>query len=198
MDRSGNNYTAACVLLAAGSGTRFGGGKLLATFKGKPLFERAMDALPGDAFVRTIVVSGDADILAEALRRGFLPVRNDAPEEGVSLSIRLGLRAAGPCSAVLFLVGDQPLLTAGSVRHILAAGRLYPDKIVVPQRPDGQSGNPCLFPAAFFPELLSLEGDCGGRRVILAHPEAVFPVSVPEEELFDTDTRDELRRLERA
>ena len=136
--------------------------------------------------------------LAECLRRGFLAVRNDAPEEGVSRSIRLGLRAAEPCSAVLFLVGDQPLLTAGSVRRILAAGRENPDKIIVPQRPDGQSGNPCLFPAAFFPELLSLEGDRGGRRVIRAHPEAVFPVSVPEEELADTDTKEELRRLAKA
>ena len=198
MDIPERKTAVACVLLAAGSGTRFGGGKLLAEFDGKPLFERAMDALPDGAFVRTAVVSGDGDILAESLRRGFLAVRNDAPEEGVSRSIRLGLHAAEPCSAVLFLVGDQPLLTAGSVRRILAAGRENPDKIIVPQRPDGQSGNPCLFPAAFFPELLSLEGDRGGRRVIRAHPEAVFPVSVPEEELADTDTKEELRRLAKA
>ena len=135
MDIPERKTAVACVLLAAGSGTRFGGGKLLAEFDGKPLFERAMDALPDGAFVGTAVVSGDGDILAESLRRGFLAVRNDAPEEGVSRSIRLGLRAAEPCSAVLFLVGDQPLLTAGSVRRILAAGRENPDKIIVPQRP---------------------------------------------------------------
>ena len=35
----------------------------------------------------------------------------------------------------------------------------------------------------------------GGKRVIRAHPEAVLTVPLPEEELFDTDTKEELSRL---
>ena len=196
MDNSG--WSAACVLLAAGAGERFGGGKLLAEFDGAALYARAMDALPAEMFVRTAVVSGSEEILAESTRRGFLPVRNDAPEEGVSRSIALGLDAAEPCSAALFLVGDQPLLTKASVRRILEAGRENPDKIIAPQRPDGRLGNPCLFPAAFFAELRALRGDCGGKQVIRAHPEAVFTVTLPEAELFDTDTKEELQRLKKV
>ena len=195
MDTVMDKRTVSCVLLAAGAGSRFGGGKLLAEFDGKRLFERAMNALPTERFVRVAVVSGCEDILAESERRGFLAVRNDAPEQGVSLSIRLGLESAKPCSAVLFLVGDQPLLTKESVRRILEAGAARPEKIIVPEAPDGRLGNPCLFPAAFFPELSALEGDRGGKRVIRAHPEAVLTVPLPEEELFDTDTKEELSRL---
>ena len=55
--------------------------------------------------------------------------------------------------------------------------------------------NPCLFPAAYFPELAALEGDRGGKRVIRAHPEAVLTVPLPEKELFDTDTKEDLSRL---
>ena len=195
MDTVMDKRTVSCVLLAAGAGSRFGGGKLLAEFAGKRLFERAMNALPTERFVRVAVVSGCEDILAESERRGFLAVRNDAPEQGVSLSIRLGLESAKPCSAVLFLVGDQPLLTKESVRRILEAGAARPEKIIAPEAPDGRLGNPCLFPAAFFPELSALEGDRGGKRVIRAHPEAVLTVPLPEEELFDTDTKEDLSRL---
>lgn len=198
MDTVMDKRTVSCVLLAAGAGSRFGGGKLLAEFDGKRLFERAMNALPTERFVRVAVVSGCEDILAESERRGFLAVRNDAPEQGISLSIRLGLESAKPCSAVLFLVGDQPLLTKESVRRILEAGAARPEKIIVPEAPDGRLGNPCLFPAAFFPELSALEGDRGGKRVIRAHPEVLFTVPLPEEELFDTDTKEELQRLKKA
>ena len=135
MDTAMDNRTVSCVLLAAGAGSRFGGGKLLAEFDGKRLFERAMNALPEELFARVAVVSGCEDILAESERRGFLAVRNDAPEKGVSLSIRLGLNAAKPCSAVLFLVGDQPLLRKESVRRILEAGAAHPEKIVAPEAP---------------------------------------------------------------
>ena len=96
---------------------------------------------------------------------------------------------------MLFLVCDQPRLRQASVRRILEAGAAHPEKIVAPQGADGRLGNPCLFPAAFFPELAALEGDCGGKRVIRAHPEALFTVPLPEEELFDTDTKEELSRL---
>ena len=198
MDTAMDNRTVSCVLLAAGAGSRFGGGKLLAEFDGKRLFERAMNALPEELFARVAVVSGCEDILAESERRGFLAVRNDAPEKGVSLSIRLGLNVAKPCSAVLFLVGDQPLLRKESVRRILEAGAAHPEKIIAPEAPDGRLGNPCLFPAAIFPELSALEGDRGGKRVIRAHPEALFTVPLPEEELFDTDTKEELQRLKKA
>jgi len=186
MDNKMDMRAVACVLLAAGAGSRFGGGKLLAEFGGERLFERAMNVLPKELFSRVAVVSGCEDILA---------VRNSAPEKGVSLSIRLGLEAAKPCSAVLFLVCDQPLLRKESVLRILEAGAAHPERIIAPEGPDGRLGNPCLFPAAYFPELAALEGDRGGKRVIRAHPEAVLTVPLPEEELFDTDTKEDLSRL---
>ena len=181
MDNKMDMRAVACVLLAAGAGSRFGGGKLLAEFGGERLFERAMNVLPKELFSRVAVVSGCEDILAESKRRGFLAVRNSAPEKGVSLSVRL--------------VCDQPLLRKESVLRILEAGAAHPERIIAPEGADGRLGNPCLFPAAYFPELAALEGDRGGKRVIRAHPEAVLTVPLPEEELFDTDTKEELSRL---
>lgn len=186
-----------CVVLAAGLGTRFGGGKLLAEFGGRPLYSLALDAVPAELAARTAVVSGDGRILAEARRRGFLPVTNDAPEEGLSRSVRLGTETLSGCGAALFLVADQPLLRRETCERILRAGREHPGYIVSPVRADGRPGNPCLFPADFFAELRALRGDRGGRSVIAAHPDRLFTVPAGERELTDVDSRAELERLER-
>ena len=195
-ERKGRKSRTGCVVMAAGSGVRFGGGKLLARFRGESLYRRTLELLPGQALDAVAVVSGEPEILAAAEALGFLPVRNDRPEEGVSRTIRLGLEALGDCGAALFMVADQPLLTRETVARILSLGAEHPDRIVAPERPDGQLGNPCLFPAVFFPELRALEGDRGGRRVISAHPEALYAVPVPAEELTDTDRPEDLERLE--
>ena len=57
-------------------------------------------------------------------------------------------------------------------------------------------GNPCLFPARFFPELMALEGDRGGSGVIRRHPEALLLLETAERELQDIDTPQALKDLE--
>ena len=190
------NFSAfGCIILAAGLGKRFGGGKLLAEFDGKPLYLRAMAAVPEEAKEAAAVVSGDGQILAAAAEFGFIPVENLRPEDGISRSIRLGLEALGECAGALFLVGDQPLLRRETVQALLDTARAHPGSIIVPVRSDGRGGNPCFFPARFFPELMALTGDTGGRRVIAAHPEAVIHVPVRDTELTDTDSPAALEEL---
>ena len=75
------------VLMAAGAGTRFGGGKLTAEFRGAPLYRRALSAVPAGVFEAVAVVSAIAQLLEEAKAQGFLPVVNDRPEDGVSRTI---------------------------------------------------------------------------------------------------------------
>ena len=59
----------------------------------------------------------------------------------------------------------------------------------------GVRGNPCVFPARFFPELLALEGDRGGSAVIKSHPDALRLFEAPARELLDVDTPEALRAL---
>ena len=58
-----------------------------------------------------------------------------------------------------------------------------------------RQGNPCIFPAALYSELLALTGDRGGKQIIHRHPELVVEVPVPEEELSDVDTLADLKSL---
>ena len=113
---------------------------------------------------------------------------------GISHTIRLGLEAVGKCDAVLFQVSDQPLLRRETVAAQVAFFRRHPDKLVGLSH-GGVRGNPCIFPARFFPELLALREDRGGSSVIRRHEEDLLLFEAPACELEDVDTPHALRAL---
>ena len=194
-----SEFTAApigCLIMAAGNASRFGENKLTASFAGKSLFSLALAAIPADTFARVTVVSQYPALLQEAEQAGFHAIRNDRPDDGISRTIRLGTEAMRECDAILYMVADQPLLTRTTVSHIVEAWRKN-TAMIVGAGHGGVRGNPNIFPARFFPELLQLTGDCGGSRIIRRHEDQFLLVETPPEELYDCDTPEALRALER-
>ncbi len=188
--------TVGCVVLAAGSGERFGGNKLTAELGGKTLIRRALEAVPTDRIGRVAVVTRFPEIRALAESFGFQCVWNDRPAWGQSHSIRLGTEALRPaCGAIVYMVADQPLLRRESVAALVDLFLADPTKIVAAAH-NGVRGNPCVFPAAFFPELCALTGDTGGGAVIRRHPEALVLLETDARELVDADTPETLRSLD--
>ncbi len=125
----------------------------------------------------------------------FSAIRNEHPDWGISHTIRLGLEALEDCGGALFMVSDQPMLRRESVAGTVELFRAHPDKLVGAGH-DGVRGNPCIFPAAYFPELLALREDRGGSSVIRRHEEDLLLYEVPAWELEDADTRQALRAME--
>lgn len=183
-----------CVVMAAGNARRFGENKLAAGVGGRSLILRALEAVPGEEFEQVAVVTQYPEILELAKRFRFSAVRNEHPDWGISHTIRLGLEALGDCRGAMFLVSDQPLLRRESVKALLELWRSRPENIAALAH-GGVRGNPCIFPARFFPELLSLTEDHGGNAVIRRHEEDLVLLEVPEEELTDVDTPEALERL---
>ena len=181
--------------MAAGNAERFGENKLLcAAWDGRSLIEHALDAIPRECFARVLVVTQYPEITALAKERGFETLQNEHPGRGQSGTIHLGTRALSDCGAICFMVADQPLLRRETLacevdffsshrEHIVALGH------------NGVRGNPCLFPARFFPELLALEGDVGGGAVIRKHLDELLLFPADERELRDADTKDALAAL---
>ena len=176
-----------CVVLAAGNAQRFGTNKLTAQFQGRSLIRRALEAVPPDTFSRVVVVTQYPEVqkLAEAF--GFAVLENTQPERGISHTVSLGLSALTDCDGVLFSVSDQPLLRRETVAALVQLWRQHPDCIAALGHGETR-GNPCLFPAEFFPELLSLEGDRGGNQVIRRHAERLVLLETNPRELYDVDT----------
>ena len=183
-----------CLVMAAGNARRFGENKLTCTLEGRTLIERTLEAVPREEFVAVCVVSQYEDIEELAGRYRFAAIHNAHPDWGISHTIRLGTEAMQDCDGILYLVSDQPLLRRDSVLRVVEAWKKQPEKIAGASHA-GRCGNPNLFPARFFPELLALEGDCGGNLVIKRHPDAYLPVEVSAQELLDCDTPQELEHL---
>ena len=185
-----------CVVMAAGSASRFGRNKLAAEVDGKTLLRRALEAVPLNRFSRVAVVTQYPEAAALAREFAFTPVENTHPDWGISHTISLGLDALGDCDAALFLVSDQPLLEQASVVELVDFYCLHPSHIAALGH-GGVRGNPCLFPARFFPELRALREDHGGSAVIRRHEDALLLYEVPARQLTDVDTRQALDRLTR-
>lgn len=183
-----------CVVMAAGNARRFGENKLAAGIGGRSLILRALEAVPREEFEQVAVVTQYPEILELAEGFRFAPVRNPHPDWGVSHTIRLGLEALGGLDGAMFLVSDQPLLRRESVRALAELWKSRPERIAALAH-GGVRGNPCVFPARFFPELLSLTEDRGGSAVIRRHEEDLVLLEVPERELTDVDTPEALAEL---
>lgn len=186
-----------CLLMAAGNASRFQSNKLLAEFRGKPLVLWALERIDPARFSQVTVVTQYPEICTMAEEFGFPWLKNDHPDWGAAYTIRLGTEAMAQCDAILYLVADQPLLDAAAIAKILETWQENPDQIVAPAH-DGRTGNPCIFPREFFPELCQLQGDVGGKRVIKAHLDRLLTVEVAPDALFDCDTPEALAELRRA
>ena len=185
-----------CVVMAAGNARRFGENKLAARLKGRSLISRALDAVPAEQLHAVVVVSQYPQVMDLAGTFHFAALYNPHPDWGISHTIALGLTALRDCDGVLFLVSDQPLLRRESVAKLVTLWRSQPDKIAALGH-GGVRGNPCLFPARFFPELMALTEDHGGSSVIRRHQVDLALLEVDARELYDVDTVHALEELTR-
>lgn len=177
------------ILLAAGFSRRFGGNKLLANWEHKPLYLHTLLAL--DQLVRErndcrlTVVTQYREIEERARNLGAQVYWNHHSEEGISSSLRLGLESAPEAEYYLCCVADQPQLTAQLVNAFLdaffASGQ---DLGCVAHK--GVPGNPVIFHRRYREELMALQGDVGGKKVLARHPESQFLWEGPG--LSDLDT----------
>lgn len=180
--------------MAAGNARRFGENKLAAALRGRNLILRALEAVPTEQFEKVVVVTQYPEIMRLAGEFHFATVHNPHPEYGISHTIELGLTGLRDCDGVLFQVADQPLLRRESVAALAQLWQAHPDQIVALGH-GGVRGNPCVFPARFYPELLELTEDHGGNSVIRRHEADLRLYEVPAEELGDVDTAEALEAL---
>jgi len=188
------NVTA--IILAAGLSRRMNGDKLHLKLNGIELIDTVLSTVVSVDFNEKIVVANDPAIIAKAKLLKLIPVTNIEAPIGQSTSIIKGVLASGTdTSGYLFIMGDQPLLSKDTIELILKAFKESPTSIILPMYGE-KPGSPVLFPSTFKNELLSLEGDFGGKVVMKKHPELIKRVTIPfHHELFDVDTKEDYEAI---
>lgn len=194
MDPHGGAFMIAGILLAAGMSTRMGRNKLLIDVEGRPMVACAADAALAAGLDPVVVVTGhDAGNVRAALAgRSVVCVHNPDYVTGMLGSLKAGITALpGEANGAVVCLGDMPDVTAAHIACLLAAfdGER---RICVPVC-QGRRGHPVVFGRAYFPEILSLEGDVGARAVVRAHADAVRQVDMDDEAILtDLDTPESL------
>ena len=181
-----------CVILAAGKSVRFGANKLLAPLAGKLLLEHTLDAIPAPCFSQVVAVVSDPEVEALCRRHGVKTVAYEGGPQ--SQSIRLGLEAVQNAEGCLFVLGDQPLCSTGSIRRLVAAFQTQP-QLVHRLAYQGQPSSPTLFPAHLFPALMELAGEHGGMAAVGDTP-VLYTEAAGPQELWDADTLEKLARIQ--
>ncbi|MET0272004.1 MAG: nucleotidyltransferase family protein [Phenylobacterium sp.] len=179
------------VVLAAGSGVRFGGGKLLTAYRAGVL----LDAALGAAFAApvravTVVTGADSAAVTDAALT-FDPtvqiVHAHDHAEGMGASLRAGIASLpDDTTGVFVFLGDMPRVPIEVLKPLaeaVAAGA--PAAAPVWQ---GRRGNPVVLARELFPALLDLTGDTGARAVLQGLGERLALIEAPDDGvLFDVD-----------
>ncbi len=188
------------IVLAAGQSRRMGArNKLCAEVEGKPMVAWVVDHVAAAGVGPVVVVTGhEAHAVREALAgRDVVFAHNPDFASGMSTSLRSGLEALeGPVDAALVCLGDMPWVLPEHIAAVLAAFDPRGERPICAPVHERKRGNPVLWPARYFPELLRLEGDRGARSLLDRHADEVTWVALDDDGVnLDADTPDALEAL---
>lgn len=161
------------LLLAAGSGRRFGMPKALADSGDGPWVLTALAVLESCA-PRLVVVGARGEDVAALLPADVVVVRNPDHAGGMSSSLRAGLTALpADVDAVLVTLVDLPDVTPAVATRVLTAAGSSPRTALARATFDGRPGHPVLIGrdhvAGLLDDLEHGDPDAGAGRYLARH-----------------------------
>jgi len=189
--------TISAVILAAGRSTRFPGNKLLTRIGGKTIIERVLGTFQESRVDRIIVVVGwQARKLLKSIEGlNVEAVINEKYDEGMSSSVRLGVRKVLESDAVIIHPADVPFISTNTINKVIESYNTGGKPIVVAGY-KGRPGHPILFCDSLFPEILEIrEETLGLKSVVSRHSDEILVVETEPACLFDIDSPEDLKRI---
>ena len=188
------------IILAAGASTRLGRSKQIVPYKDSTLLKHTIKAALDAVLGPVIVVTGanEKEITADIEQEPVTIVFNRDHQEGIASSIKAGIEAIqqhhSDCENIILMVCDQPHINKDILQSLVKLSEGNNKPIAASAYKD-TIGVPALFHKSFFPDLLSLEGDEGGKKILLKYRPSVATVSFPAGEI-DIDTPGDLDALQ--
>lgn len=186
--------TLRAIMLAAGSGSRFGGGKLLAPLPdGTPVGVASWRNLTSAVSECIAVVrSGDAALREVLESEGATVIECAQAHSGMSRSLIAGLRATANSDGWIIALGDMPYIKPATICKV--ADAITQGELIALPTYHGKRGHPVGLSSRLQAELLKIQGDEGARDVVRRHADACCLIACDDDPgiLRDIDTRDDL------
>ena len=170
------------VILGAGSSRRLGQPKQALPLGDTTLLGWAVREAEASSLERVVVVArGEV-----ATGRAEIALA-DAGDGTCSSSLGSGLAVAGPCDAVMLLLGDMPGVDASVIDAVRAAWESKRPWAVVTRYDDGL-GHPLVFSSEALPALRALHGDKAVWKLLESEPDRVAEAGVARPLPRDVDS----------
>ena len=162
----------------------------------KPMYLHTLDKLidlkkVNDNIDEIIFVTKYDEIINNLKNKDIKVIKNNNSEFGISQSIKLGISNSFN-NAYMFIVCDQPYIKKETINKFINEfirskknlGCVSNDSILL---------NPTIFTYKYKDKLLKLDGDKGGKKIILKNIDDLFIFDVLEKrELIDIDYKSQL------
>lgn len=161
------------ILLAAGTGSRFGGDKLLHPMPDGVAIaaHAARNLIAAGLGVTAVVRPGDFPLADMLEQEGCMVTVCQHAARGMGASLAHAVAAERAADGWVIALADMPRVTPATIKSIVAA--LEEGAVIAAPRFRSQRGHPVGFGAALRSELLALDGDQGARAVLERHRDAV-------------------------
>ncbi len=203
-----NNTSAprvAGILLAAGAGSRFGGGvcsgngaspgggKLLHPLDGVPIGVRAARHMQAAGLRVTAVVRPGSDALMRLLQAEGVEVTVCADAaDGMGVSLAHVIAHSRDAAGWVVALADMPRIRPATISQVVDA--VANGACIAAPEYNGERGHPVGFNATLLDELLQSKGDEGARAVIQKHRAQVRLIACDDPGVvFDIDRRADLQ-----
>ena len=165
------------LLLAAGSGSRFGSDKLRhALPHGVAIAVQAARHLRSQVPVLAVVRPGSEELAAALEGEGCEVIVCDKAAEGMGVTLACGVRAAGDAEAWLVALGDMPYVRPSSIAAVRVA--LEGGASLAAPYWRARRGHPVGIGARHRQELLALAGDEGAKALLSQHGHDLLKIPV--------------------
>lgn len=187
----------AALVLAAGQSRRMGVvNKLLCEVDGTPMVVAAVREATAAGLEPVVVVTGhQASRVRAALADAQVTfAHNDAYADGLSTSLRCGLRALPEsASAAVVCLADMPAVRSAVLEKLMAAYDPVEGRSVCVPTWQGKRGNPILWDRDLFADMMSVNGDTGARHLLGEHEASVCEVAMADDAVLrDIDSPTDL------
>jgi molybdenum cofactor cytidylyltransferase len=183
------------ILLAAGAGSRFGGGKLLHPLEDGVAIaaHAARNLIAAGLAVTAVVRPGDFPVAELLEQEGCAVTVCPAAAQGMGVSLAHGVSVTRDAGGWIVALADMPRIRPDTIRRVAQA--LEAGAEIVAPAYQGDRGHPVGFGRRFRHELEALIGDSGARAVVQRNQALVRLIDCDDPGiLLDIDRRSDLTR----